>query len=122
MCYVCEYVRECVRVLRLELCTIHPSLACADYDDGDHEDNVPFRLIEPLENASGVVKDFFDINERVLGLITLAPLFHNFLSCYHTHSSYTLFECGSPCLTLKACVVDDCSRVEREKLDVHRGQ
>ena len=67
-----------MRVLRLELCTIHPSLACADYDDGDHEDNVPFRLIEPLENVSGVTKEFFDINERVLGLITLASLRHNF--------------------------------------------
>ena len=110
-----------MRVLRLELCTTHSSLAFADYDDGDHEDNVPFRLIEPLENVSGVVKDFFDIDERVLGSITLAPLCHN---CFRVTILILLisFLSVSLLVLLLACVVDDCSRVEREKIDVPRGQ
>ena len=73
----------------------------------------------------GVVKEFFDINDRVLGLI--APLcfvcIYVFLRCTNRHSFYKLFECEcSYTFVIKACVVDDRSCVEREKFDLLRGQ
>ena len=45
----------------------------ADYDDGDHEDNVEFRFISMLEDKVGVraAKEYFDVGDRVRGLITL---------------------------------------------------
>ena len=45
----------------------------ADYDDGDHEDNVQFRLISMLEDkvTFGPTKKYFDIGDRVRGLVIL---------------------------------------------------
>ena len=46
---------------------------CADYDDGDHEDNVQFRFITFLQKKVriGAAKKYFDIGDRVRGLVIL---------------------------------------------------